>query len=99
MSRSNKNFVSKSVWGIHLKNIHKTEGTSIKELYKTEVWKLIFRRHSKRLEYKEIKLSSIDDELFLLEGDWLEGDFREYFFALKDRADGDFAWLTGDSML
>ena len=61
----------------------------MRELYNTEVWKLMFKRHSKRLEYKEIKLSSIDDELFLLEGDWLEGDFIEYFLALKDKAEGD----------
>ena len=63
----------------------------MRELYNNEVWKLMFKRHSKRLEYKEIKLSSIDDELFLLEGDWLEGDLIEYFLALKDKAEGDFA--------
>lgn len=51
----------------------------------------MFKRHSKRLEYKEIRLSSVDDELFLLEGDWLEGDFIEYFLALKERAEGDLA--------
>lgn len=96
MSKSNKNLVYKSVWGIHLKNMHNTEGTSIKELYKTEVWKLMFNKHSKRLEYKEIKLSSLEDELLLLEGDWLEGDFKEYFLALKERADGDLVWLIGD---
>lgn len=63
----------------------------MRELYKTEVWKLMFKRHSKRLEYKEIRLSSVDDELFLLEGDWLEGDFMEYFLELKERAEGDLA--------
>lgn len=51
-----------------MKKMHKTEGTSMRELSKTEVWKLKFKRHSKRLEYKEIKLSSVD-ELFLLEGE------------------------------
>ena len=63
----------------------------MRELYKTEVWKLMFKRHSKRLEYKEIRLSSVDDELFLLEGDWLEGDFMEYFLSLKERAEGDLS--------
>jgi hypothetical protein len=57
----------------------------------TEVWKLMLSKHSKRLEYKEVKWSSELEELFLLVGDWLEGDLvKEYFFALKDNADGDF---------
>lgn len=60
----------------------------------------MFNRHSKRLEYKEVKWSYEFDELFLLEGEWLEGDFvKEYFFALKAKADGDLVWCTGDSIL
>lgn len=98
MSKSKRNLVYKSVWGIHLKKMHKTEGTSMRELSKTEVWKLKFKRHSKRLEYKEIKLSSVD-ELFLLEGEWLEGDFRGYFLALNESAEGDLDWLAGDWIL
>lgn len=56
----------------------------------------MFKRHSKRLEYREIRLSSVEDELFLLEGDWLEGDLMEYFLALNERAEGDLDWLIGD---
>ncbi len=47
-------------------------------------------RHSSKLEYSEFRLSSDVEELFLLDGDMFDGDFiKGYFFALKDKADGE----------
>lgn len=80
--------------------MHNTDGTWIKEFSITDVWKLIFSKHSSKLEYKEFKPSSEVDELFLLEGEILDGDFISgYFFELNDNADGDFDWFMGESYL
>lgn len=60
------------------------------EFYTIDVWRLMLSKHSNKLGYNEFRLSSDVEELFLLHGDTLDGDFIVgYFFALKERAEGD----------
>lgn len=49
ISKSFKNFVSRSVWGIHLKKIPRIDGTWTLEFDIKQVWKLTPRQLSRRL--------------------------------------------------
>lgn len=57
----------------------------------------MFSRHYNKLEYSEINVYSVADELLLLEGEMLDADFPvEYFLLLNDNTDILYPSLFGD---